>query len=118
LFITKVRTGLWFFTYQDVAGYLKAHTVIDVDEKIPGLTWYSGASTHDHVLLSELIFNPNTVKRKWAFSYIVSFCKRECQEVCRIPVIRCHDLTWPLDTEPNQVYCTGSGESFFASYPH
>lgn len=35
-------------------GGIKSHTVINADEKVPSLVWYTGASTHDHVLLSKL----------------------------------------------------------------
>jgi hypothetical protein len=42
-------------------GGIKAHTVIDADEKIPNLIWYTSAATNDHVLLSKLDLDPNTI---------------------------------------------------------
>jgi hypothetical protein len=42
-------------------GGIKAHTVINADEKVPNLIWYTGAATHDHVLLSKLELDPNTI---------------------------------------------------------
>jgi len=30
-------------------GGIKAHTVINADEKVPNLIWYTSAATHDHV---------------------------------------------------------------------
>jgi hypothetical protein len=42
-------------------GGIKAHTVINADEKLPHLIWYTGASTSDHVLLSKLALDPNTI---------------------------------------------------------
>ena len=35
-------------------GGIKAHTVINADEKVPRLIWYSDAKTHDHMLLNKL----------------------------------------------------------------
>ena len=42
-------------------GGIKAHTVINADEKIPYLIWYTSAATNDHVLLSKLTLDPNTI---------------------------------------------------------
>lgn len=42
-------------------GGIKAHTVINADEKIPHLIWYTSAATNDHVLLSKLTLDPNTI---------------------------------------------------------
>ena len=42
-------------------GGVKVHTVINADEKIPHLIWYTAAATHDHVLLSKLKLDPNTI---------------------------------------------------------
>jgi hypothetical protein len=35
-------------------GGIKAHTIINADEKVPSLVWYTEARTHDHVLLEKL----------------------------------------------------------------
>jgi hypothetical protein len=42
-------------------GGIKVHTVINADEKTPHLIWYTAASTHDHMLLSKLTLDPNTI---------------------------------------------------------
>lgn len=42
-------------------GGIKAHMVINADEKIPHLIWYSSASTNDHVFLSKLALDSNTI---------------------------------------------------------
>jgi IS4 transposase len=42
-------------------GGIKVHTVINVDEALPQLVWFTDASTHDHVLLDKLELNKDTV---------------------------------------------------------
>jgi len=42
-------------------GGIKVHTVINVDETVPKLVWFTDAATHDHILLEKLKFNSNTV---------------------------------------------------------
>lgn len=42
-------------------GGIKAHTIINADEKVPNLIWYTSAATHDHVLLAKLKLDPNTI---------------------------------------------------------
>ena len=42
-------------------GGIKAHSIINADEKVPHLIWYTPASTNDHVLLSKLELDPNTI---------------------------------------------------------
>jgi IS4 transposase len=42
-------------------GGVKAHTVINADEKLPTLVWYTPAPTSDHVLLSKLKLDPDTI---------------------------------------------------------
>jgi len=42
-------------------GGIKVHTVINVDETIPKLVWFTEASTHDHVLLDKLKLDSNTI---------------------------------------------------------
>ena len=40
---------------------IKVHTVINVDEAVPEMVWFSSASTHDHMLLSKLSPDDNTI---------------------------------------------------------
>jgi hypothetical protein len=42
-------------------GGVKVHTVINVDEAVPKLVWFTNAATNDHVLLSKLKMDSNTI---------------------------------------------------------
>ena len=42
-------------------GGIKVHTVINVDEPVPKMVWFSSAATHDHLLLSKLTPDDNTI---------------------------------------------------------
>ena len=42
-------------------GGIKMHTVINVDEMVPKMVWFTSAATHDHYLLEKLKFAPNTI---------------------------------------------------------
>jgi len=42
-------------------GGIKVHTVINVDESVPKMLWFTDAATHDHVLLKKLELNDNTI---------------------------------------------------------
>ena len=42
-------------------GGIKVHTVINVDEAVPKMIWFSDAASHDHVLLSKLKMDANTI---------------------------------------------------------
>ena len=42
-------------------GGIKAHSVINADEKVPNLVWFSSAATHDHQFLEKLKCDENTV---------------------------------------------------------
>ncbi len=42
-------------------GGIKVHSVINVDETIPKLVWFTEASTHDHVLLDKLKLDSNII---------------------------------------------------------
>ena len=42
-------------------GGIKAHRVINADEKVPNLVWFSSAATHDHQFLEKLKCDENTV---------------------------------------------------------
>jgi hypothetical protein len=42
-------------------GGIKVHTVINVDEKVPKMIWFSHGTTHDHILLKKLHYDPNTI---------------------------------------------------------
>jgi hypothetical protein len=42
-------------------GGIKLHTVINVDETVPRMIWFSNAATHDHMLLEKLKLDSNTI---------------------------------------------------------
>ncbi|MCB9015629.1 MAG: IS4 family transposase [Lentimicrobiaceae bacterium] len=42
-------------------GGIKLHTVINVDEAVPKMLWFSSAATHDHFLLDKLKPDSNTI---------------------------------------------------------
>lgn len=42
-------------------GGIKMHTIINVDEKVPKMVWFTEASKHDHCLLSKLTLDPNII---------------------------------------------------------
>jgi len=42
-------------------GGIKLHTVINVDEAVPKMVWFSSAATHDHILLEKLKLDNNTI---------------------------------------------------------
>ena len=42
-------------------GGIKAHSVINADEKVPNLVWFTPATTHDHRFLEKLKCDENTV---------------------------------------------------------
>ena len=42
-------------------GGIKLHTIINVDETVPKMVWFSSAATHDHMLLDKLKLDPNTI---------------------------------------------------------
>ncbi len=42
-------------------GGIKVHTIINVDETVPKLVWFTHSATHDHVLLKKLKMDSNTI---------------------------------------------------------
>lgn len=42
-------------------GGIKVHTVINVDERVPKLVWFTEAAKHDHILLEKLKMDTNTI---------------------------------------------------------
>jgi hypothetical protein len=42
-------------------GGVKVHTVINADEIVPNLVWFSPATTHDHQYLEKLVCDDNTI---------------------------------------------------------
>jgi hypothetical protein len=42
-------------------GGIKMHTIMNVDEMLPKVVWFTSASTHDHILLNKLKLDSNTI---------------------------------------------------------
>lgn len=42
-------------------GGIKLHSVINVDQPVPKMVWFSNAATHDHMLLKKLKLDTNTI---------------------------------------------------------
>lgn len=42
-------------------GGIKAHAIINVDEKVPKMVWFTHSARHDHFLLDKLELNANTI---------------------------------------------------------
>lgn len=42
-------------------GGIKVHTVINVDETVPKMVWFSHGSVNDHILLKKLRYDPNII---------------------------------------------------------
>jgi hypothetical protein len=42
-------------------GGIKVHTVINVDETVPKMVWFTEAAKHDHILLEKLKLDDNTI---------------------------------------------------------
>ena len=64
------------------------HTVINVDETVPKLVWFTHSATHDHVLLSKLKMDPNTIyvfdKGYNDYKAFQRFCNNDTGFVTRI----------------------------------
>ncbi len=69
-------------------GGIKVHTVMNVDEAVPKMVWFSPATTHDHVLLSKLKIDPNTIyvfdKGYNDYKAFQKFCNHQTGFVTRI----------------------------------
>jgi transposase len=42
-------------------GGIKVHTIINVDEPVPKMIWFSSSATNDHMLLNKLKLDPSTI---------------------------------------------------------
>lgn len=69
-------------------GGIKVHTVINVDETVPKLLWFTEAATHDHILLEKLKMDPNTIyvfdKGYNDYKAFRKFCENQTGFVTRI----------------------------------
>jgi hypothetical protein len=69
-------------------GGIKVHTVMNVDEAVPKMVWFTPATTHDHVLLSKLKMDPNTIyvfdKGYNDYKAFQKFCNHQTGFVTRI----------------------------------
>lgn len=69
-------------------GGIKMHTVINVDEMVPKMIWFSSAATNDHVLLDKLTYDNNTIyvfdKGYNDYKAFEKFCTHDTGFVTRI----------------------------------
>jgi Transposase DDE domain/Domain of unknown function (DUF4372) len=69
-------------------GGIKVHTVINADETVPKLVWFTHSATHDHVLLSKLKMDSNIIyvfdKGYNDYKAFRRFCENETGFVTRI----------------------------------
>lgn len=84
-------------------GGIKVHTVINVDEAVPKMLWFTGATTHDHVLLSKLRLDPNTIyvfdKGYNDYKAFKLFCDSGTGFVTRIKDNAVYEITEKLEIE-------------------
>ena len=69
-------------------GGIKVHTVINVDETVPKMVWFTHSATHDHILLSKLKMDSNTIyvfdKGYNDYKAFQRFCNNDTGFVTRI----------------------------------
>lgn len=69
-------------------GGIKVHTVINVDEMVPHLIWFTEAAKHDHILLKNLKMDANTIyvfdKGYNDYKAFKLFCENQTGFVTRI----------------------------------
>ncbi|GAB1416882.1 IS4 family transposase [Paludibacter sp.] len=69
-------------------GGIKMHTVINVDEMVPKMVWFTNAARHDHYLLDKLRFDSNTIyvfdKGYNDYAAFKRFCENRTGFVTRI----------------------------------
>ena len=69
-------------------GGIKVHTVMNVDEAVPKMVWFTPATTHDHILLDKLKMDPNTIyvfdKGYNDYKAFQRFCNHQTGFVTRI----------------------------------
>lgn len=78
-------------------GGIKMHTVINVDEVVPKMVWFTSAATHDHVLLDKLKMDSNTIyvfdKGYNDYKAFEKFCLNNTGFVTRIKDNAVYDVT-------------------------
>lgn len=84
-------------------GGIKAHTVMNVDEAVPKMVWFTPATTHDHILLSKLKMDPNTIyvfdKGYNDYKAFRMFCENQTGFVTRIKDNAVYELVETLSIE-------------------
>ena len=82
---------------------LKVHTVINVDETVPKMVWFTDAAKHDHILLEKLKMDSNTIyvfdKGYNDFKAFEKFCNHETGFVTRIKDSAVYDIVEQKEIE-------------------
>lgn len=90
-------------------GGIKMHTIINVDERVPKMVWFTSAATNDHFLLDKLKFDSNTIYvfDKGYNDYVAfkCFCNNETGFVTRIK----DDAVYSVEEELYIDQCIHSG---------
>jgi hypothetical protein len=77
-------------------GGIKVHTVINVDETVPKMIWFTEAATNDHYLLKKLKFDVNTIyvfdKGYNDYKAFKLFCNNQTGFVSRIKDNAIYDM--------------------------
>jgi len=77
-------------------GGMKAHTIINVDEMVPKMIWFTHAATNDHILLNKLRLDANTIyvfdKGYNDYKAFKQFCVKGTGFVTRIKDNAVYDL--------------------------
>ena len=84
-------------------GGIKVHTVVNVDEAVPQMVWFTHAATHDHILLKKLKFDPNKIyvfdKGYNDYKAFKDFCEHSTFFVTRIKDNAIYDIVQQQEIE-------------------
>ena len=84
-------------------GGIKVHTVINADEIVPNLVWFSKAKTHDHKFLEKLACDENTIyvfdKGYNDYKAFDTFSLNKTRFVTRLKDNACYQKTEELEIE-------------------
>lgn len=89
-------------------GGIKVHTVINADEVLPNMVWFSPATTHDHQYLNKLACDDNTIyifdKGYNDYKAFAHFSQHHTGFVTRIKDNAVYDIV-STNEIPDQVHC-------------
>ena len=84
-------------------GGIKVHTIINVDEPVPKMIWFSSSATNDHMLLNKLKLDPSTIyvfdKGYNDYKAFKMFCESDTGFVTRIKESAVYDTVEEQEIE-------------------